>query len=73
MYMTVISSNLSPACSRRVKCPALMAPMAFSASVMNSLTGGAVCLLVMATGVYMIRRANRELTKIQGEEDGRVL
>lgn len=33
------------------------------AKLMNSLTGGAVCLLVMATGVYMIRRANRELKK----------
>ncbi len=33
------------------------------AKLMNSLTGGAVCLLVMGTGIYMIRRANRELKK----------
>ena len=32
--------------------------------MMNSLTGGAVCLLIMATGVYMIRRANREIKKL---------
>lgn len=38
-----------------------------NAKMMNSLTGGAVCLLVMATGLYMIRRANREL-KQKSEE-----
>lgn len=32
--------------------------------LMNSLTGGVVCLLVMATGIYMIRRANRELIRL---------
>lgn len=32
--------------------------------LMNTLTGGAVCLLVLGTGVYMIRRANRELKKM---------
>ena len=42
--------------------------------LMNSLTGGAVCLLVMATGIYMIRRAGRELTKLREEkENGRIL
>lgn len=30
--------------------------------LMNNLTGGAVCLLVAATGIYMIRRGTRELT-----------
>lgn len=35
---------------------------------MNSATGGVVCLLVMGTGVYMIRRANRELKNIQEEK-----
>lgn len=29
--------------------------------LMNTLTGGAVCLLVLGTGVYMIRRAKREM------------
>ena len=32
--------------------------------LMNSLTGGAVCLLVVSMGVYMIRRANRDMKKI---------
>lgn len=32
-------------------------------ALMNTLTGGAVCLLTVAMGVYMIRRANRELKK----------
>lgn len=36
--------------------------------LMNSLTGGAVCLLVLSTGVYMIRRANREMKKITEEK-----
>lgn len=34
------------------------------ARLMNSLTGGAVCMLVMATGIYMICRANRDLKKL---------
>lgn len=33
------------------------------AVLMNSLTGIGVCLLVLGTGVYMIRRANRELQR----------
>lgn len=32
--------------------------------LMNTLTGGAVCLLTVGMGVYMIRRANRELKKL---------
>lgn len=32
--------------------------------LMNSMTGGIVCLLVLGTGIYMIRRANRELKKM---------
>lgn len=34
--------------------------------LMNSMTGGAVCLLVLGMGIYMIRRANRELKKMRG-------
>ncbi len=34
------------------------------ARTMNSLTGGVVCLLVMGTGIYMLRRGNRELRKL---------
>ena len=37
---------------------------AVDVKLMNSMTGGVVCLLVMGTGVYMIRRANRELKKM---------
>ncbi|MBR3973625.1 MAG: hypothetical protein IKJ99_06705 [Oscillospiraceae bacterium] len=37
---------------------------------MNLATGCAVCLLVSATGVYMIRRGSRELRKIQEKENG---
>lgn len=36
-----------------------------NAKLMNSLTGGAVCLLIMLTGLYMIRRAGRELKKCE--------
>lgn len=36
-----------------------------NAKLMNTLTGVAVCLLVMGTGVYMIRRANREIKRIE--------
>lgn len=32
--------------------------------LMNNLTGGAVCVLVVATGVYMIRRAGKALQNI---------
>lgn len=31
--------------------------------LMNTLTGGAVCILVVSMGVYMIRRANRDMKK----------
>lgn len=37
---------------------------------LNMATGGVVCLLVAATGIYMILRANRELRKIQENENG---
>lgn len=37
---------------------------------MNLATGCVVCLLVVATGIYMIRRSNRELRKIQENENG---
>jgi len=37
------------------------------AALLNSLTGGAVCLLVMGTGIYMIRRGTRMITKQQEE------
>lgn len=32
--------------------------------LINSMTGGIVCLLVLGTGIYMIRRANRELKNL---------
>ena len=38
---------------------------------LNLATGSAVCLLVSATGVYMIRRGNRELRKIQENKHGK--
>jgi len=37
---------------------------------LNLATGSMACLLVCATGVYMIRRGNRELRKIQENEHG---
>lgn len=39
-------------------------------SMLNVLTGCTVCLLVAAMGVYMIRRGNREIRKIQEHQDG---
>lgn len=41
--------------------------------LMNSLTGVTVCLMVMGTGVYMIRRANREIKRIEESENGRIV
>lgn len=38
--------------------------------VMNLLTGSAVCLLIASTGIYMIRRANREIKKLQESHHG---
>lgn len=32
--------------------------------LMNSMTGGAVCVLVVSMGIYMIRRANRDMKKL---------
>lgn len=37
--------------------------------LMNSLTGGAVCLMVVAMGIYMLRRSRREMRKLE-EENG---
>ena len=37
----------------------------------NLATGCAVCLLTVAMGIYMIRRANRELRKIQEIDNGK--
>lgn len=37
---------------------------------MNLLTGSAVCLLIVSMGVYMIRRGNREIKKLQEIEHG---
>ena len=36
----------------------------------NLATGCAVCLLTVAMGMYMIRRANRELRKVQEKDHG---
>lgn len=33
-------------------------------ALMNSLTGGAVCVLVVSMGIYMILRANRDMKKL---------
>ena len=35
------------------------------ASLMNSLTGTAVCLMVVGIGVYMLRRSRREIKKLE--------
>jgi len=37
---------------------------------MNILTGCAVCLLIVSIGIYMIRRANREIKLLQEKNDG---
>ena len=38
--------------------------------LMNILTGCAVCLLIVSIGIYMIRRANREIKTLQEKEHG---
>lgn len=38
--------------------------------LMNSLTGCAVCLLIVSMGIYMIRRGNRELKALQETNHG---
>lgn len=38
--------------------------------LMNVLTGCAVCLLIVSIGIYMIRRANREIKRLQEKNDG---
>ena len=40
------------------------------AKLMNSLTGGAVCLLVCGMGVYMVWRANRDMRDLEETEIG---
>lgn len=40
------------------------------AKLMNSLTGGAVCLLVCGMGVYMVWRANRDMKALEETELG---
>lgn len=40
------------------------------AKLMNSLTGGAVCLLVCCMGIYMVWRANRDMRKMEEEKIG---
>lgn len=39
--------------------------------LMNSLTGGAVCVMVLATGIYMLRRSSRVLREME-DEHGRI-
>lgn len=41
-----------------------------SAKLMNSMTGGAVCLLVVCTGIYMLRRSRREMRKLEENTNG---
>ena len=38
--------------------------------LMNVLTGSAVCLLIVSIGIYMIRRGNREIKKLQETQHG---
>lgn len=40
------------------------------AKLMNNLTGGAVCLLVVGMGVYMLWRSKRDMRKLEEEEIG---
>jgi nitrate reductase gamma subunit len=39
--------------------------------LMNILTGCAVCLLIVSIGIYMIRRGNREIKKLQEGNNGK--
>ncbi len=38
--------------------------------LMNTVTGCAVCLMIVAMGVYMIRRGNREIRTLQEKDNG---
>lgn len=38
--------------------------------LLNIITGSTVCLLIVSTGIYMIRRANREIKQLQESNDG---
>lgn len=40
------------------------------AKLMNTLTGGAVCLLVVGMGIYMLRRSRREMRKLEETKNG---
>lgn len=37
----------------------------------NAVTGGAVCVMILALGVYMIAKANKEQNKIKEEQNGK--
>ena len=38
--------------------------------LLNIITGSTVCLLIVSTGIYMIRRANREIKQLQESNNG---
>ena len=38
---------------------------------MNILTGCTVCLMTVAMGLYMIRRANRDMKKLEENDHGK--
>lgn len=40
--------------------------------LMNSLTGGAVCLLVVGMGIYMLWRAKRDMRKLEEKQIGEI-
>lgn len=40
------------------------------AAGMNTITGTAVCVLVMGIGIYMLRRSRREIKKLEEERNG---
>ncbi len=40
-----------------------------SAKLLNSLTGGAVCLLVMGMGIYMVWRSHRDMKRLEAAEN----
>ena len=42
------------------------------ARLMNSLTGGSVCLLLFGMAIWMVRRANRELKEMRGKNYGKL-
>ena len=40
------------------------------AALMNTITGTAVCLMVVGMGIYMLRRSRREIKKLEESENG---